>query len=166
MSLASACSVLARVRSVYGALGWRPAIATGYWLSPTFRRWSRILRPPVVAGVATIGDARKVPIWRGVCRLPGFSAPSMGTGGRVKLLGISNPADPYLRTRPIHSARTVLTGIFERVAGPICGSNRCWRDDQVILPLPFTLYAGVASATPRNIGQCHASVRICSACCR
>jgi transposase len=32
-----------------------------------------------------------------------------GTGGRVKLLGISKRGDPYLRTLLIHGARTVLT---------------------------------------------------------
>jgi len=32
-----------------------------------------------------------------------------GTGGRVRLLGISKRADPYLRTLLIHGARAVLT---------------------------------------------------------
>jgi transposase len=32
-----------------------------------------------------------------------------GTGGRVKLLGISKRGDPYLRTLLIHGARSVLT---------------------------------------------------------
>jgi transposase len=32
-----------------------------------------------------------------------------GTGGRVRLLGISKRGDPYLRTLLIHGARSVIT---------------------------------------------------------
>ena len=60
------------------------------------------------AAVATMGDpkafksGREFAAWLGV--VPG----QMGTGGRVRLLGISKRGDTYLRTLLIHGARAVL----------------------------------------------------------
>ncbi len=60
------------------------------------------------AAVATMGDpkafrsGREFAAWLGL--VPGQS----GTGGRVRLLGISKRGDTYLRTLLIHGARSVL----------------------------------------------------------
>jgi transposase len=59
--------------------------------------------------VATIGDARTFRSGREFAAFLGLVPRQSGTGGRVKLLGISKRGDPYLRTLLIHGARTVLT---------------------------------------------------------
>jgi transposase len=61
------------------------------------------------AVVATIGDARSFRSGREFPAFLGLVPRQSGTGGRVKLLGISKRGDPYLRTLLIHGARTVLT---------------------------------------------------------
>ena len=61
------------------------------------------------AAVATMGDpaafrsGREFAAWLGL--VPGHT----GTGGRVRMLGISKRGDRYLRTLLIHGARSVLT---------------------------------------------------------
>ncbi len=60
------------------------------------------------AVVATIGDARTFRSGREFAAFLGLVPRQSGTGGRVKLLGISKRGDPYLRTLLIHGARTVL----------------------------------------------------------
>ena len=57
--------------------------------------------------VATVGDARSSGLDASL-QLLGLVPRQSGTGGRVKLFGISKRGDPYLRTLLIHGARTVL----------------------------------------------------------
>jgi transposase len=61
------------------------------------------------AVIATVGDARVYRSGREFAAWLGIVPRQSGTGGRVKLLGISKRGDPYLRTLLIHGARTVLT---------------------------------------------------------
>ena len=61
------------------------------------------------AVVATVGDARTFRSGREFAAFLGLVPRQSGTGGRVRLLGISKRGDPYLRTLLIHGARTVLT---------------------------------------------------------
>ena len=65
-------------------------------------------RLSATAVVATIGDARTFRSGREFAAFLGLVPRQSGTGGRVKLLGISKRGDPYLRTLLIHGARTVL----------------------------------------------------------
>jgi transposase len=59
--------------------------------------------------VASIGDARTFRSGREFAAFLGLVPRQSGTGGRVKLLGISKRGDAYLRTLLIHGARAVLT---------------------------------------------------------
>jgi transposase len=65
-------------------------------------------RLTATAVVATIGDAKSFRSGREFAAFLGLVPRQSGTGGRVKLLGISKRGDPYLRTLLIHGARTVL----------------------------------------------------------
>lgn len=58
--------------------------------------------------MATIGDARAFRCAREFAAFLGLVPRQSGTGGRVKLLGISKRGDVYLRTLLIHGARAVL----------------------------------------------------------
>ena len=66
-------------------------------------------RLSATAVVATVGDARTFKSGREFAAFLGLVPRQSGTGGRVKLLGISKRGDPYLRTLLIHGARTVLS---------------------------------------------------------
>ena len=68
------------------------------------------------AAVATIGDARSFKSGREFAAFLGLVPRQSGTGGRVKLLGISKRGDVYLRTLLIHGARSVIT--HPKVCGP------------------------------------------------
>ena len=61
------------------------------------------------AAIATMGDVRAFKSAREFCAWLGLVPRHMGTGGKVKLLGISKRGDTYLRTLLIHGARSVLT---------------------------------------------------------
>lgn len=61
------------------------------------------------AAVATIGDAKAFKSGREFAAFVGLVPRQSGTGGRVKLLGISKRGDVYLRTLLIHGARSVVT---------------------------------------------------------
>jgi transposase len=61
------------------------------------------------AAVATIGEARVFRSGREFAAFVGLVPRQAGTGGRVKLLGISKRGDVYLRTLLIHGARSVIT---------------------------------------------------------
>ena len=65
-------------------------------------------RLTATAVVATVGDAKTFRSGREFAAFLGIVPRQSGTGGRVKLLGISKRGDPYLRTLLIHGARTVL----------------------------------------------------------
>ncbi|MGH8647215.1 MAG: IS110 family transposase, partial [Gammaproteobacteria bacterium] len=60
------------------------------------------------AAVATMGDAKAFKSGREFAAWLGLVPRQSGTGGRVKLLGISKRGDTYLRTLLIHGARSVL----------------------------------------------------------
>ena len=61
------------------------------------------------AAVATMGDAKAFKSGREFAAWLGLVPQQSGTGGRVRLLGISKRGDKYLRTLLIHGARAVLT---------------------------------------------------------
>lgn len=61
------------------------------------------------AVVASMGDARAFRSAREFAAWLGLVPRQSGTGGRVRLLGISKRGDTYLRTLLIHGARAVLT---------------------------------------------------------
>jgi transposase len=61
------------------------------------------------AAVATMGDAKAFKSGREFAAWLGLVPRQSGTGGRVRLLGISKRGDTYLRTLLIHGARAVLT---------------------------------------------------------
>ena len=60
------------------------------------------------AAVAMIGDARSFRSGREFAAFVGLVPRQSGTGGKIKLLGISKRGDRYLRTLLIHGARAVL----------------------------------------------------------
>jgi len=61
------------------------------------------------AVVAAMGDPRAFSSGREFAAWLGLVPRHKGTGGRVRLLGISKRGDKYLRTLLIHGARSVLT---------------------------------------------------------
>ncbi|WP_194726839.1 IS110 family transposase [Noviherbaspirillum malthae] len=61
------------------------------------------------AVVASMGDAKAFRCAREFAAWLGLVPRQCGTGGRVRLLGISKRGDTYLRTLLIHGARAVLT---------------------------------------------------------
>lgn len=61
------------------------------------------------AAVATMGDAGAFKSGREFAAWLGLVPRQTGTGGRIRLLGISKRGDTYLRTLLIHGARSVLT---------------------------------------------------------
>lgn len=66
-------------------------------------------RLTATAVVASVADAKSFRSGREFAAYLGLVPRQSGTGGRVKLLGISKRGDAYLRTLLIHGARTVLT---------------------------------------------------------
>lgn len=68
------------------------------------------------AAVATIGDPGAFRSGREFAAFLGLVPRQSGTGGRVKLLGISKRGDPYLRKLLIHGARAVITHCKTRSA--------------------------------------------------
>jgi transposase len=60
------------------------------------------------AAVATMGNAKAFKSGREFSACLGLVPAQTGTGGRVRLLGISKRGDTYLRTLLIHGARSVL----------------------------------------------------------
>ncbi len=61
------------------------------------------------AAVATMGEAKAFKSGREFAAWLGLVPRQRGTGGRIRLLGISKRGDTYLRTLLIHGARAVLT---------------------------------------------------------
>lgn len=61
------------------------------------------------AAVAIMGDAKTFKSGREFAAFAGLVPRQTGTGGRIRLLGISKRGDTYLRTLLIHGARSVLT---------------------------------------------------------
>jgi transposase len=65
------------------------------------------------AAVATMGEAKVFKSGREFAAWLGLVPGQVGTGGKVKLLGISKRGDTYLRTLLIHGARSVLCHVKE-----------------------------------------------------
>jgi transposase len=65
------------------------------------------------AAMATMGDAKIFKSGREFAAWVGLVPRQSGTGGRVRLLGISKRGDTYLRTLLIHGARSVMTNSRE-----------------------------------------------------
>ena len=61
------------------------------------------------AAIATMGEASAFKSGREFCAWLGLVPKQNGTGGKVRLGGISKRGDTYLRTLLIHGARSVLT---------------------------------------------------------
>ncbi|MGI9133367.1 MAG: IS110 family transposase, partial [Rhodoferax sp.] len=61
------------------------------------------------AAIATMGEASAFKSGREFCAWLGLVPKQTGTGGKVRLQGISKRGDTYLRTLLIHGARSVLT---------------------------------------------------------
>jgi transposase len=61
------------------------------------------------AAVATMGDAKVFKSGREFAAWLGLVPRQTGTGGRIRMLGISKRGDTYVRTLLIHGARSVLT---------------------------------------------------------
>jgi transposase len=61
------------------------------------------------AAIAAMGDAKAFKSGRQFAAWLGLVPDQTGTGGRVRLLGISKRGDKYLRTLLIHGARSVLS---------------------------------------------------------
>src|SRR5471030_3030247 len=61
------------------------------------------------AVIATMGDAKAFKSGREFAAWLGLVPGQVGTGGKVRFLGISKRGDTYLRTLLIHGARAVLT---------------------------------------------------------
>lgn len=68
------------------------------------------------AAIATMGEANTFKSAREFCAWLGLVPKQRGTGGKVKLLGISKRGDSYLRTLLIHGARSVL--LHSKEPGP------------------------------------------------
>jgi transposase len=81
------------------------------------------------AAIATIGNASTFRCGREFAAFLGLVPRQSGTGGRVKLLGISKRGDVYLRTLLIHGARAVLTG---------CKQHSQWQKD-LLVRRPFNV---------------------------
>ena len=65
------------------------------------------------AAVATMGEAKAFKSGREFAAWLGLVPRQTGTGGRIRLLGISKRGETYLRTLLIHGARSVLTHASE-----------------------------------------------------
>jgi len=70
------------------------------------------------AVIATVGEARVFRSGREFAAFLGLVPRQSGTGGRVKLLGISKRGDCYLRTLLIHGARAVVASQRRSAEGP------------------------------------------------
>lgn len=83
------------------------------------------------AAIATMGQASAFKSAREFCAWLGLVPRQRGTGGKVKLLGISKRGDTYLRTLLIHGARSVLTHAKE--PGPWLEQLKARRPDNVVV---------------------------------
>jgi transposase len=72
--------------------------------------------------VATIGDARAFKSGRELAAFLGLVPRQTGTGGKVRLCGISKRGDSYVRTLLIHGARVVMFKSKDK--GPWCDQLR------------------------------------------
>lgn len=135
------------------------------------------------AAVATMGDAKVFDSGREFAAWLGLVPRQTGTGGRIRLLGISKRGDTYLRTLLIHGARAVMLHSKDSAGGQSalrsddrgtlrlsrmqtrwhvrCGP--CWRTSARTNRCSYALAAWryFSSARARSIARC---VLIRSAC--
>ncbi len=83
------------------------------------------------AAIATMGDAHAFGSAREFCAWLGLVPRQWGTGGKVRLQGISKRGDAYVRTLLIHGARSVLTHAKE--PGPWLEQIRARRPANVVI---------------------------------
>ena len=94
------------------------------------------------AAVATMGNAMAFKSGREFAAWLGLVPGQTGTGGRVRLLGISKRGDTYLRTLLIHGARSVLSHAKE--PGP-------WLQEIIKRRPPNVVAVAMANKTARTI---------------
>ena len=83
------------------------------------------------AAIATMGDAGSFKSGREFCAWLGLVPRQRGTGGKVKLLGISKRGDTYLRTLLVHGARSVFC--HAKSPGPWLEQLKCRRPANVVI---------------------------------
>ena len=83
------------------------------------------------AAIATMGEASAFKSGREFCAWLGLVPKQTGTGGKVRLGGISKRGDTYLRTLLIHGARSVLTHAKE--PGPWLAQIQTRRPANVVI---------------------------------
>ena len=97
----------------------------------------RIARIPGVglltatAAIATMGEARAFKSGREFCAWLGLVPKQTGSGGKVRLGGISKRGDTYMRTLLIHGARSVLSHAKE--PGPWLAQIKARRPANVVI---------------------------------
>jgi transposase len=82
------------------------------------------------AAIATMGEASAFKSGREFCAWLGLVPKQTGSGGKVKLLGISKRGDGYLRCLLIHGARSVIAHAKE--PGPWLDSIKARRPSNVV----------------------------------
>ena len=82
------------------------------------------------AAIATMGEASAFKSGREFCAWLGLVPKQTGSGGKVKLLGISKRGDAYLRCLLIHGARSVIAHTKE--PGPWLHSIKARRPSNVV----------------------------------
>lgn len=83
------------------------------------------------AAIATMGDPRAFASAREFCAWLGLVPKQWGTGGKVRLQGISKRGDSYVRTLLIHGARSVLSHAKE--PGPWLAQIQARRPSNVVI---------------------------------
>jgi transposase len=83
------------------------------------------------AAIATMGEASAFKSGREFCAWLGLVPKQTGTGGKVRLGGISKRGDTYLRTLLIHGARSVLAHAKE--PGPWLAQIQARRPANVVI---------------------------------
>ncbi|MEN5182182.1 IS110 family transposase [Comamonas testosteroni] len=109
------------------------------------------------AAIATMGEASAFKSGREFCAWLGLVPRQHGTGGKVKLLGISKRGDSYLRTLLIHGARSVLTHAKE--PGPWLEQLQARRPANVVIvaqaaKMARTIWAVTARQQEYHRGYC------------
>src|SRR5665811_437646 len=82
------------------------------------------------AAIATMGEASAFKSGREFCAWLGLVPKQTGSGGKVRLGGISKRGDTYLRTLLIHGARSVL--VHAKEGGPWLESIKARRPSNVV----------------------------------
>jgi transposase len=123
------------------------------------------------AAVAMMGNAQAFRSGREFAAYVGLVPRQSGTGGRVKLLGISKRGDRYLRTLLIHGARAVLSSQRQpgRELDPWLKSLLARRAPNVVVvalanKMARTIWALLAYGRKFERGYSEASVRAAAAC--